>query len=103
MIFRNQKELGRFTIDNASLAQLIDLHQILTFPHVVQELLSAQKTPTVSQTLPTYGLLISKWKGLARRMTYASDALNKGIDKIQHYVHASKENKVFILAICTCP
>jgi hypothetical protein len=58
------------------------IHQILEIPHKCQELLAAEKTPTLALALPTYETLLLLWKELAKSIPEFSHYIGLGIAKI---------------------
>ena len=62
------------------------IHQILEIPHKCQELLAAEKTPTLSKALPTYEKLVELWKALALAIPELSHYIGLGVAKIMEYV-----------------
>ena len=59
----DQSDLSRHLAD-WGLNILRDIYQVLKVPHAAQELLSAERTPTLSLALPVYEILIDTWKSL---------------------------------------
>lgn len=75
---------------------LQDIHQVLEIPHVAQELLSAEKTPTLSMALPAYETLIELWKGQQKKIPELEYFIGIGIAKIEEYV-ARVTNTLFLI------
>ncbi|KAJ8582383.1 hypothetical protein M405DRAFT_921479, partial [Rhizopogon salebrosus TDB-379] len=68
-------DLAHLSMDLKDLDVLRDIHQIIEVPHAAQELLAAERTPTLSMALPSYELLKSKWS-----------ELRKTIWELSHYI-----------------
>lgn len=81
---------------------LIDIVEIIRVPHKTQELVSAEKTPTLSIALPAYEFLVLNWQQLQHDMPSFAPFIQKGIDKVTHYVLKSRQTKVYALAISMC-
>ncbi|KAH8990627.1 hypothetical protein EDB86DRAFT_3065252 [Lactarius hatsudake] len=58
------------------------IHQMLKIPHKCQELLAAEKTPTLLLTLLAYETLVLLWKQLAEEILELSHYIGLGIAKI---------------------
>ncbi|KAM6490856.1 hypothetical protein JOM56_013650, partial [Amanita muscaria] len=65
---------------------LHDIRSILQIPHAAQELLSADKTPTLSQAIPAYEALVKAWLNLQQQLPELAHYIGVGIAKIQEYV-----------------
>jgi hypothetical protein len=77
------------------------IHQILEIPHKCQELLAAEKTPTLSLALPVYEALVLMWKGLAKEIPELSHYIGLGIGKIMEYVSKGRRSRIYALAMST--
>lgn len=99
------RELGKFTLDPLDLERLIHIDHILWIPHAAQELLSAEKTPTLSFALPIYEELVVKLQDLREHMPDRTlkHAIDEGIRKINEYIIKSRKSDVYALAIHALP
>ena len=75
------------------------IHQILEIPHRCQELLSADKTPTLSLVLPMYEMLVFLWKQLVHVLPKLSHYINLGIAKIMEYVSKGHQSRIYALSM----
>jgi hypothetical protein len=75
------------------------IHQILEVPHKCQELLSAEKTPTLSLVLPSYEALVLMWKKLAKEIPELSHYIGLGVAKIMEYVSKGRRSRIYALAM----
>ena len=75
------------------------IHQILEIPHWAQELLAAEKTPTLAMALPVYKKLVELWKSLALSIPEMSHYIGLGVAKIMEYVSKGRRNKIYALAM----
>ena len=82
---------------------LRDIHQVLEVPHRAQELLSAERTPTLSMAIPAYEILIKKWKSLRATIPELSGYIDAGLEKLNEYVELSRNNQIFALAMGRFP
>lgn len=75
------------------------IHQILEIPHHCQELLAAEKTPTLSMVLPTYETLVLLWQELAKAIPELSHYIGLGVAKIMEYVSKGHQSRIYALAM----
>jgi hypothetical protein len=78
---------------------LNNIADILLVPHEAQELMSAEKTPTLSMALPLYELLIKRRMLMKQQKPLYAPFIDIGIKKIQQYVELSRKSKIYALAI----
>jgi hypothetical protein len=78
---------------------LHNICSILQIPHAVQELLSADKTPTLSQAIPAYEALVHAWSNLQQKLPELAHYIGVGIAKIQEYVAKGRTSRVYALAM----
>jgi hypothetical protein len=77
------------------------IHHILEIPNIAQELLSAEKTPTLSMALPAYELLVVAWTDLAKEIPELSHYIKVGISKIMEYISKGRRSRIYALAMST--
>ncbi|EIN03294.1 hATC-domain-containing protein, partial [Punctularia strigosozonata HHB-11173 SS5] len=80
-----------------------DIEDVLRIPHHVQELLSAEKTPTLPVALPAYEQVLLLWRALQIELQYLSPYIEFGISKIEEYVARSRRSCAYVLAIVINP
>jgi hypothetical protein len=78
---------------------LVDIHQILQVPHMCQELLSAERCPTLSLALPIYEKLVVHWTELTKTIPELAHYVQLGIGKIMEYVAMGRQSRVYALAM----
>lgn len=78
---------------------LQDVLQVLESPHRVQELLSGEKTPTLSCTLPAFEEVIDYWKTLRITIPELDHYINIGIRKLEEYVGEARKTRVYAHAM----
>ncbi|KAF5369673.1 hypothetical protein D9615_010259 [Tricholomella constricta] len=66
---------------------LHDIQTILSIPHAAQELLSAEKTPTLSMALPAYEMIITAWLNLQKKIPILAHYIGVGIHKLQDSIY----------------
>jgi tRNA(Ser,Leu) C12 N-acetylase TAN1 len=82
-----------------TLRVLGDIRRFLEVFHVVQEIVSAQKTPTLSMDLPLYENLIVMLRNLDTDLDEISHAIEASIRKLEHYLSLSQRTKIYSLAM----
>ena len=86
LIERAQTELSECLLSDRELGVLQDIHQVLEVAHKGQELLSAERTPTLSIALPAYETIIVKWKQLQVTIPELAPIIGQGISKLEEYM-----------------
>ena len=96
--------LGKYKLSSAEWDALKKLKQILDILHAFQQLLSLEKVPTLTYTIPFFGQLISSLKKEQAKpelqVTY--EIIQKGIDKLEDYESRLDSIPANILATCMC-
>ncbi|CAE6441197.1 unnamed protein product [Rhizoctonia solani] len=82
---------------------LQDILLVLGVAHNAQELLSAEKTPTLSLAFPVYELVIEAWELLRKRIPKLQCPITAGINKICKYVGRTQEATIHTLAMVVNP
>lgn len=85
---------------DAQVSVLEDIEQVLQIPHLAQELLCSEKTPTLSIALPAYDLLLSAWKALQKKIPFLAPYIDVGIKTIEEYIALSRKSKIYVFAMC---
>lgn len=76
-----------------------DIRDFLQFIHATQQLVSAEKTPTLSIVLPLYEDLIATLKILATQKPRISHAIQAAVDKLSQYLAISQGTRIYALAM----
>jgi hypothetical protein len=82
------------------------LHNILTvlnLTHQTQELLSSDRTPTLSLAIPLYRALIDEWRQLQSTLPALSYAIGAGIKKLELYLAKTRSSPAHIVAMTLNP
>ncbi|KAF8972357.1 ribonuclease H-like domain-containing protein, partial [Flammula alnicola] len=82
---------------------LQDIHQVLQVAHLAQELLSAERTPTLSMVLPVFETLVSKWKKLSSTIPELKHFIDLGVSKLEEYVGKARKTRLYALAMILNP
>lgn len=86
-------------LQNKEIAALRDIQQILEIPHTAQEALSAEKTPTLSLTLPLYEDMIQSLRLVQKTIPEMAYAVEAGIAKLDEYVLRARKSRVHALSM----
>jgi hypothetical protein len=78
---------------------LTDLHEILKLPHTTQELLSAEKTPTLSFALPAFEILVDSLLQKQKVIPELSHFIGVGISKIIEYSRKCRQSRIYALVL----
>ncbi|KAJ7442790.1 hypothetical protein B0H11DRAFT_1881689 [Mycena galericulata] len=96
-----QDEISWHRLSATTLKVLEDIRRFLQVPHIVQEIVSAEKTHTLSIVLPMYEKLIVMLKDLARNLDELSIGINATIRKLEEYLGMSRRTRMYALAMGT--
>jgi hypothetical protein len=78
---------------------LTDLYDILKLPHAAQELLSSEKTPTLSFALPAFEILVDSLLQKRKVIPELSHFIGVGISKIIEYSRKCRQSRIYALAL----
>ncbi|KAJ2927910.1 hypothetical protein H1R20_g9190, partial [Candolleomyces eurysporus] len=98
-IQRDIEHFSDFAMTEAEIKVLTDVHQVLEVAHKAQELLSAEKTPTLSIAFPAYEIVVEKWKALRETIPELSFAIDAGIQKIEEYMGEGRKSRIYAHAM----
>ncbi|CAE6365245.1 unnamed protein product [Rhizoctonia solani] len=82
---------------------LQDIRSVLSILHEAQELLSAEKTPTLALALPVYETLLEALDDCVDKFPELRYAIERGIDKLSDYVSKARNLPVYTLAMAINP
>ncbi|KAI8978312.1 hypothetical protein BD414DRAFT_516941 [Trametes punicea] len=86
-------------LSDKTLDVLSDIHEFLAIPHTVQELLSAENTPTASLALPAYAELIEILKGARVKLPKLAHGIQAAISALEEYMAYTRQTRVYALAM----
>ncbi|KAF5375571.1 hypothetical protein D9615_009215 [Tricholomella constricta] len=96
-------ELQNLLLDDMQLRVLNDIRSFLYVFHTVQEVVSADKTPTLSVVLPLYEQLISMLRDLKRSIPNLAHVISASQDKLEEYLSKSRKTRIYSLAMLINP
>ncbi|OSD08725.1 hypothetical protein PYCCODRAFT_1356822 [Trametes coccinea BRFM310] len=86
-------------LSDKTLDVLSDIREFLAIPHAVQELLSAENTPTASLALPAYAELIDILKGAQEKLPRIRHGIQAAISALEEYMAYTRQTRVYALAM----
>ncbi|KAJ7051541.1 ribonuclease H-like domain-containing protein [Mycena amicta] len=99
----SQASLVHHQLTQSQLQLLTDIQDILRPAHAAQELLSAEKTPTLSLALPAFELMLEAWMALQKVHMDLSHYIGVGMEKVIKYVTKGRKSRVYALAMIINP
>ncbi|KAI0726791.1 hypothetical protein C8Q72DRAFT_926324, partial [Fomitopsis betulina] len=81
-----QADLEHYLLSAKELEVLQDIHQFLRAPHLVQELLSGEQTPTASRALPAYERLLDMLKLARAKYPKIAHGIDASILALEQYM-----------------
>ena len=94
-----QRDIACYNLTSDDLRVLADIRDFLAIPHDVQQLLSNEKTPTLSNVLPAYEELLCMLKDSVNDFPHLSQAIEVAVSKIEEYVCKAQKTRAYTLAI----
>ncbi|KAJ2918846.1 hypothetical protein MD484_g1605, partial [Candolleomyces efflorescens] len=88
-----------YLLSEDQFAVLNDVRRFLLIFHIVQELVSAEKTPTLSVILPMYEKLLTMLEGLKLQLPELSVAITASQTKLREYLMLSRKTKAYAAAM----
>ncbi|KAH9829308.1 uncharacterized protein C8Q71DRAFT_694193, partial [Rhodofomes roseus] len=95
----NQESIQHHRLPQTTLELLRDIREFLHAPHMVQEVLSAQRTPTLSMALPGYEKLIILLRLLKKKLWRISHAIEASIVKLEEYLGKARQTDIYMVAM----
>ena len=92
-------EIAHLAVDNTKIQVLSDIQRFLYVFHVVQEIVSAKKTPTLSLVIPLYEKLIALLNRLKTQLPKLEHAIMALVWKLEEYLAKSQKTKIYGLAM----
>ena len=68
-------------------------------PHAFQQILSCEKTPCISDTIPAFEAMQFTWEELQKEMPHTADIIAKGLEKLAEYHGRVNDVLIYSLAI----
>lgn len=94
-----QEDIAHLLLTEPQLEVLSDIREFLHLPHLVQELLSAEQTPTISQALPAYERLLNMLELSETSYPKISHAIRASATALRQYMRYTRQSRVYALAM----
>lgn len=75
------------------------IREVVEIPHLAQELLSSDRTPTLAFSLPVFNKLITQWELKQQEFPLLSAPIQVGITKLKEYIAKTRESRIYAFAI----
>jgi hypothetical protein len=80
---------------------LADINQVLKAPHEIQELLAAEKTPTLPSAIEAFEALAEIFEALIAEVPALQDAIRAAIAKLRKYIKLARKTRYYCYATGT--
>jgi hypothetical protein len=97
------EELAHLGLSHKQLEVLDDIRKFLLIPHTAQQILSAEKTPTLSLALPLYEQMIEMFKTLESKRPKIAHAVRAARQSIEDYLAKARMTRAYSVAISKYP
>ncbi|KAJ7050596.1 hypothetical protein C8F01DRAFT_1000427, partial [Mycena amicta] len=102
--FLRAHNLQQHLFTHHQLQALENIRDILSFPHAIQEIASAKKTPTLALVVPLYELLRETLAGdLKAEYPKLSHAIDAAVAKLDEYLGMARQTEIYRLAVGMSP
>ena len=78
------------------------IREVVKIPHLAQELLSTDRTPTLAFSLPVYDKIIAQWEAKQQQYPLLAKCIHLGIAKLKDYIAKTQGSRTYAFAIGTC-
>jgi hypothetical protein len=95
------EDLQDYLLTETQFKVLVDVRKFLHVFHVVQEVVSADKTPTLSVVIPTYEKLLFLLGKLTKELPNLKHAIDASAEKHKEYLEKSRKTPLYALAMCS--
>lgn len=96
---QQDKAIAKLALKPMELVVLADIRKFLQVPHVIQEIVSAEKTPTLSLVVPMYEQLIEMLRDLQIKLPKLAHAIQASISKLEEYMEKTRSTPMHIFAM----
>jgi len=69
-------------------------------PHTVQQMMSGEKTPILSGTIPAFEMFMTKWEKLSDEHPHLQPFIQKGLDWAYMYYARMDRTRAYVIAMC---
>jgi hypothetical protein len=94
-----ESELPSLVLNEAEVCVVKHIREVVEIPHLAQELLSTDRTPTLAFSLPIYDEIVRQWELKQRQYPLLAPSIQVGIAKLKEYIAKTQESRVYAFAI----
>jgi hypothetical protein len=80
--------------------QLNCANRCVQIPHVAQQVVSAERTPVLSRSIPEIEMLMSLWEELGVKAPLLKDWLDEGLKWAREYYFRMDFSKAYAISMC---
>ncbi|CAA7268998.1 unnamed protein product [Cyclocybe aegerita] len=102
-MIEENSDMAAHEFSDMDLEVLRHIFHFLHYFHVIQEIVSGERTPTLSIVLPMYEKLITMLRDLHLDLPQIAHAIDAFISKLEAYLKVSRRTKVYALAMVLNP
>jgi len=88
-------------LNKAEVCVVRHIREVVEIPHLAQEVLSTDRTPTLAFSLPIYDTIVRQWESKQQQYPLLAPAIQVGIAKLQGYITKAQESQIYAFAIGT--
>ncbi|KAF8152628.1 hypothetical protein B0H34DRAFT_784635 [Crassisporium funariophilum] len=92
-------DLAKHLLSDIELTVLGDIREFLNVFHAAQQIVSAEKTPTLSIFIPVFEKLISMFHNLRSHKPNIAHAIDASIGKLEEYMAKARSTKIYAVAM----
>ena len=92
-------DLPSLVLSKAEACVIKHIREVVEIPHLAQELLSTDRTPTLAFSLPIYDKIITQWEFKSEQYPLLSAPIQMGIAKLKEYIAKTQESQIYAFAI----
>lgn len=92
-------ELPSLVLSKAETCAAKHIREVVEIPHLAQELLSSDRTPTLAFSLPVFDRIISQWESKQQEYPLLFAPIQVGIIKLKEYIAKTRESRIYAFAI----
>jgi len=92
-------ELPSLVLNKAEVCVVTHIREVVEIPHLAQELLSSDRTPTLAFSLPIYDRIIHQWESKQQQYPLLAPSIQVGIAKLKEYIAKTQESRIYAFAI----
>ena len=93
--------LPSLVLNNAQVCIVKHVREVAEVPHLAQELLLTNQTPTLAFSLPIYDKIVGQWESKQKQFPLLFAPIQVGITKLKEYIARTDESRIYAFAIGT--